>query len=33
MNLKRIKENKVLRIIANKYVVILVVFVVWMSFF
>lgn len=33
MNLKRIKENKVFRIISNKYVIILVLFIVWMGFF
>ena len=33
MTLKDIKENKVFRIISNKYVIILVLFVVWMGFF
>lgn len=33
MNLKRIKENKVFRVISNKYVIILVLFIVWMGFF
>ena len=33
MNLKEIKENKIFRIVSNKYVIILVFFVVWMGFF
>jgi len=33
MTLKQIKENKVFRIISNKYVILVVVFVVWMGFF
>ena len=33
MNLKEIKKNKIFRIISNKYVIILVLFVVWMGFF
>jgi cell division protein DivIC len=33
MTLKQIKENKVFRIISNKYLIILVIFVVWMGFF
>lgn len=33
MKLKQIRENKVFRFISNKYVIILVLFVVWMGFF
>ncbi len=33
MNLKQIKENKVFRILSNKYVIVLVLFAVWMGFF
>ena len=33
MNFKKLKENKIIRIISNKYVIILVVFIVWMGFF
>jgi len=33
MNLKEIKENKIFRIVSNKYVIILVLFIVWMGFF
>ena len=33
MTFKDIKENKVFRIVSNKYVIILVLFVVWMGFF
>ena len=33
MTLKQIKENKVFRIISNKYVIILILFVIWMGFF
>lgn len=33
MTFKQIKENKVFKIISNKYVIILVLFVVWMLFF
>lgn len=33
MNLKQIKENKIFRFVSNKYVIILVLFVVWMGFF
>ncbi len=33
MNLNRIKENKVFRFLSNKYVIVLILFVVWMGFF
>ncbi len=33
MTLKQIKENKVFRIVSNKYVIILVLFIIWMGFF
>lgn len=33
MTLKQIKENKFFRIISNKYVIILILFVIWMGFF
>ncbi len=33
MNLKQIKENKAFRIVSNKYVIVLVLFIVWMGFF
>ncbi len=33
MTFKTIRENKIFRIISNKYVLILLVFVVWMIFF
>jgi len=33
MNLKQIKENKVFRVLSNKYVIVLVLFIVWMGFF
>lgn len=33
MKLKQIRENKVFRFVSNKYVIILVLFVVWMGFF
>lgn len=31
--LKKLRENKVFRILSNKYVIILLLFVVWMIFF
>ena len=31
--LKKLRENKVIRILSNKYVIILLLFVVWMVFF
>ncbi len=31
--LKKLRENKVVRILSNKYVIILLLFVVWMIFF
>ena len=33
MTLKQIKNNKVFKVISNKYVIILVLFVIWMGFF
>jgi len=33
MNLKRLRENKVFRFLSNKYVIVLVLFIVWMGFF
>lgn len=30
---KRLRENKVVRILSNKYVIILLLFVIWMIFF
>ncbi|MGI9530627.1 FtsB family cell division protein [Lutimonas sp.] len=33
MNLKQLKENKVFRFLSNKYVIVLVLFLVWMGFF
>ncbi len=33
MNLKKIKENKTFRFFSNRYVLILIVFVIWMTFF
>ncbi len=33
MRFKEIKENKVFRIVSNKYVIILVLFAIWMGFF
>jgi len=33
MTFKQIKENKIVRFITNKYVVILLFFIVWMLFF
>ncbi len=33
MTFKQIRENRVIRIISNKYVVVLLVFLVWMLFF
>jgi cell division protein FtsB len=33
MTLKKIRENRVVRFLSNKYVLILLVFVVWMLFF
>ena len=33
MNLKQIKENKIFRVVSNKYVIILVLFIIWMGFF
>jgi len=33
MNLKQIRENKVFRFLSNKYVIVLVLFIVWMGFF
>lgn len=33
MNLKQIRENKVFRLLSNKYVIVLVLFIVWMGFF
>jgi len=33
MNLKQIKENKIFRVLSNKYVIVLVLFIVWMGFF
>jgi len=33
MNLNEIKKNKIFRIVSNKYVIILVLFIVWMGFF
>ena len=33
MNLKQIRENRVFRILSNKYVIVLVLFIVWMGFF
>ena len=32
MTFKQIKENKFVKIIKNKYVIILIVFIVWMTF-
>ena len=33
MNLKQLKKNKVFRFFSNKYVIVLVLFIVWMGFF
>lgn len=33
MNFKQLKENKIVKIIGNKYFIILVLFIVWMMFF
>ncbi|MEN8188053.1 MAG: septum formation initiator family protein, partial [Bacteroidota bacterium] len=33
MTFKQIKENKVIKVISNKYFLVLVFFVVWMTFF
>ncbi len=33
MNLKQIKENRIFRFVSNKYVIILVLFIIWMGFF
>jgi cell division protein FtsB len=33
MTFKQIKENKIIKFISNKYVIIVVLFVVWMLFF
>ena len=33
MNFKQLKENKVFRFLSNKYVIVLVLFIVWMGFF
>jgi len=33
MNLKQLKKNKVFRFLSNKYVIVLVLFIVWMGFF
>ena len=33
MNLKQLKENKIFRFLSNKYVIVLVLFIVWMGFF
>jgi len=33
MTLKQIKENKIFRFFSNRYVLILIVFVIWMTFF
>ena len=33
MNFKRIKENNVLKILTNSYIVILIIFLSWMLFF
>ncbi len=33
MNIKQIKENKIFRFVSNKYVIILVLFIIWMGFF
>lgn len=33
MMLKRLRENKLFRILSNKYVIILLLFVIWMIFF
>lgn len=33
MNLNQLKENKVFRFLSNKYVIVLVLFIVWMGFF
>ncbi|MDN3644376.1 septum formation initiator family protein [Lutimonas halocynthiae] len=33
MNLKQLRENKVFRFLSNKYVIVLVLFIVWMGFF
>ncbi len=33
MTFKQIRENRVIRIISNKYVIVLLVFLVWMLFF
>lgn len=33
MNFRKIKENKVFRFLSNKYVIVLVLFIVWMGFF
>ncbi len=33
MTFKKIRENKIFRILSNKYVIILLLFVIWMIFF
>lgn len=33
MTFKKLRENKIFRLISNKYVIILLLFVVWMLFF
>lgn len=33
MTFKEIKENKVFRIVSNKYFIIFIVFIIWMGFF
>ena len=33
MNLNKIKQNKIFKVVSNKYVIILVLFFVWMGFF
>ena len=33
MTLKQIKENRVFRILSNRYVIILILFAIWMGFF
>lgn len=33
MTLKQLKENKILRFISNRYVIIFIVFAIWMLFF
>jgi cell division protein FtsB len=33
MTFKQLKENRIIRTLSNKYVIILILFVVWMGFF